>query len=129
MNSGRGLSVVTKNRKKARKKIVARITGDFTGFRAEFDCTKKVLAMPLEKIRSMADSDYQSDHLAPGTLVEKAHSAFTTMWGQGTKDMKFGFEVEVVDGILEYFSVESLDQITKCPNCNKFHSVTPEKSS
>jgi hypothetical protein len=93
------------------KRITATLTGDYTWFKKEFDCTEAILKLSLSQLRKLKDHDYLTDALAPEDIVEEASLAFEKVWGKGSRDMKFGFEVEVEESILAYFGVEKMEDI------------------
>ena len=105
------------------KTIMATITGDHTLFSRRFDCTKAILNMPFRKLKKLEDCSYESDELAPQELIDEARELFESNWGQGTKNITFGFEVHVVDELLVYYSVDELEQLCECKLCSNIQSI------
>lgn len=92
-------------------KITATFKGDFTGFVKEFDVTKQILKMSISEIKKFEDHQVETDWLAPESIIEEAREAFKNEWGKGFKNCEFGFEVEVVDSICEYFGISDLSEL------------------
>lgn len=95
------------------KKIIATFHGDHTGFTRDFDVTDVILKMDLIEVKNLEDNQVKTDHLSPEELIEEAKIVFRDEWGKGSKNLKFGYYVEIEQSILSYFNIENLQDLKK----------------